>query len=174
MIKHHGEEKAKAWLEGVRNNLARNPAGNDRAQVKGVFSGQCDLAIGNTYYMAKMMLNDRQPKQKEWAASVKMLFPNAADRGTHVNLSGVVLSKHAPNRENGVKLMEYLSSAEGQEIYAGVNHEYPLKPGIPWSDLVKSWGKFKTDPLSLEEIARQRKRASEMVDEVRFDQGPSS
>ncbi|NNE20982.1 MAG: Fe(3+) ABC transporter substrate-binding protein [Rhizobiales bacterium] len=174
MIKHHGEDKAKTWLKGLRDNLARDPKGNDRAQVKGVFSGECDLAIGNTYYMAKMMLNDKQPEQKEWAASVKMLFPNSADRGTHVNLSGVVLAKNAPNRDNAVKLMEYLSSAQGQEIYASVNHEYPLKAGIPWSDLVKSWGEFKTDPLSLEDIATLRKRASEMVDEVRFDQGPSS
>lgn len=174
MIKHHGEEKAKAWLEGVRDNLAAKPAGNDRAQVKGVFSGQCDLAIGNTYYMAKMMLNDKQPEQKQWAASVKMLFPNSGDRGTHVNLSGVVLMKHAPHKANGIKLMEYLASGTGQQVYASVNHEYPLKSGVQWSDLVKSWGEFKTDALSLDDIAGLRKRASELVDEVRFNQGPGS
>lgn len=174
MIKHHGESKTKEWLQGFKANLARKPAGNDRAQVKGVFSGQCDLAIGNTYYMAKMQLNEKKPEQKEWAASVKMLFPNSADRGTHVNISGASLAKHAPNKANGAKLIEFLTSEKAQKIYAEVNHEYPVKPGVAASSLVQSWGAFKSDPVSLEEIAILRKRATEMVDEVGFDDGPSS
>lgn len=174
MLKHHGDKKTKAWLEGFKANLARKPSGNDRAQVKAVYSGECDIAIGNTYYMAKMQLNDKKPIQKQWAASVKMLFPNTGGRGTHINLSGMVLAKHAPNRANAVKLMEFLSGGAAQKIYAEVNHEYPVKPGIAWSELVRSWGDFKADPVSLAEIARLRKRASELVDEVAFNEGPSS
>ncbi len=174
IIKHHGKEKAKAWLEGFKANLARKPSGNDRAQVKGVFAGECDVAIGNTYYMAKMQLNEKNPEQKDWAKSVKMLFPNTGDRGVHVNLSGIVLAKHAPHKANGIKLMEYLSGEAAQKIYAEVNHEYPVNDNVKWSDQVKSWGTFKADATSLEDIAKLRKEASELVDEVAFNDGPSS
>ncbi|MGI9385065.1 MAG: Fe(3+) ABC transporter substrate-binding protein [Methyloligellaceae bacterium] len=174
MIAHHGEKKTEDWLRGVKANLAHKPSGNDRGAVKGVYSGECDLAVGNTYYMAKMMLNEKKPEQKKWAASVKILFPNAAARGTHINLSGMVLAKHAPHKSNAVKLMEFLSSDQAQQIYAKVNHEYPVKDGVPWSDLVKSWGDFKPDGLSLAKIAELRKKASELVDKVAFNDGPSS
>ena len=174
MIAHHGEEKTEEWLRGLKANLARKPAGNDRAQVKGVYSGECDLAIGNTYYMAKMMLNEEQPEQKKWAESVKMVFPNAQDRGTHINLSGMLLVKNAPNKDNAIKFMEFLSSDDAQKIYAEANHEYPVKEGVPWSDLVKSWGELKPDSLSLEQVAALRKKASEMIDKVEFNDGPSS
>lgn len=174
MIAHHGEDKTKEWLRGVKANLARRPAGNDRAQVKGIYSGECDLGIGNTYYMAKMATNEEKPEQKKWAASAKMMFPNTDGRGTHVNLSGMVLAKHAPNRENAVKLMEFLSSDEAQRIYAAVNHEYPVKAGVPASAIVQSWGDFKSDDIALEKVAELRRRASELVDEVGLDEGPSS
>ena len=174
MIAHHGEAETEAWLKGVKANLARKPAGDDRLQVKGVYAGECDLAIGNTYYMGAMLQNDKQPEQKEWANSVKMLFPNTEDRGTHVNVSGAILAKNAPHKENAVRLLEFLASDEGQRMYAEVNNEYPVKKGIPPSDLVKSWGDFKPDPITLDEIADLRKKASELVDKVGFDEGPSS
>jgi len=174
MIKHHGKEWTKNWLEGVKANLARKPSGNDRAQVKAVFAGQCDLAIGNTYYMGKMQLNDKKPEQKKWADAVKILFPNSHTRGAHVNVSGMVLAKYAPHKENAIKLMEFLVSDEAQKIYAEVNHEYPVKPGVDWSALVQSWGTFKPDPVSLDEIAKLRKAASLLVDETDFNSGPSS
>lgn len=174
MIAHHGEEWTEQWLKGVKANLARKPAGDDRLQVKGVYAGECDLAIGNTYYMGAMLKNDKEPEQKEWANSVNMLFPNTGDRGTHVNVSGAVVAKYAPHRENAVKLIEFLASDEGQEMYADVNNEYPVKEGVPWSKLVQSWGDFKPDPISLNEIAGLRKKASELVDKVGFDEGPSS
>jgi iron(III) transport system substrate-binding protein len=174
MIAAHGEEKTEEWLKGVKANLARKSAGDDRMQVKGVYSGECDLAIGNTYYMGAMLKNEKEPVQKEWANSVNMLFPNTNDRGTHVNLSGAVLAKNAPHREDGVKLMEFLASDKGQEMYADVNNEYPVKEGVPWSPLVQSWGSFKSDPISLNEVAALRKKASELVDKVGFDDGPSS
>lgn len=174
MIAHHGEEKAKEWLTGLKNNLARKPSGNDRNQVKGVYTGECDLAIGNTYYMGAMQTNEKNPEQKEWANSVNILFPNSEGRGTHVNVSGMVMAKHAPNRENALKLMEFLASDEAQRIYAEVNHEYPVNPDVAWSDLVKSWGDFNAEKVALDKIAELRKRASELVDEVAFNEGPAN
>ncbi len=174
MIAHHGAEKTKTWLEGVKANLARKPSGNDRGQVKAVYAGECDLAIGNTYYMAKMQTNEKKPEQKEWAKSVKLLFPNTKGRGAHVNLSGMVLAKHAPNKDAAIKLMEFLSSENAQKIYSEVNFEYPVKEGVAWSDLVKSWGSFKADDIALEEIAKLRKAASLLVDETDLNSGPSS
>jgi len=174
MIAHHGEAKTIEWLKGLKANLARKPAGNDRAQVKGVYSGQCDLAVANNYYMGKMETNDKHPEQKEWAKSVKVLFPNTNGRGTHVNISGVALARYAPHRADAVKLMEFLASREGQKIYATAVFEYPVKPGVPWSKRALAWGKFKPDPLPLSEIAKYRKRASELVDITHFDDGPGS
>ena len=174
MIAHHGEAWTEQWLKGVKANLARKPAGDDRLQVKGVYSGECDIAIGNTYYMGVMLKNDKAPEQKAWADSVNILFPNSGERGTHVNVSGAVVAKHAPHKDNAVKLVEFLASDRGQELYAEVNNEYPVKEGVPWSPLVKSWGDFKPDPISLNDIAALRKKASELVDKVGFDEGPSS
>lgn len=174
MIAHKGEAEAKTWLQGVKANLATKPAGGDREQAKAIFSGQCDLALGNTYYMALMASNDKQPEQQEWAKAVKVLFPNATGTGTHVNISGVVLAKHAPNKDNAVKLIEFLASEEAQKLYAELNNEYPLKAGVALSPVVQSWGELKADPLPLADIGRNRKRASELVDEVGFDQGPNS
>jgi iron(III) transport system substrate-binding protein len=174
MIAAHGEAWTETWLKGVKANLARKPAGDDRLQVKGIYAGECDIAVGNTYYMGVMLQNDKEPEQKEWANSVNILFPNSGDRGTHVNVSGAVVAKYAPHKDNAIKLLEFLASDKGQEMYAEVNNEYPVKDGIPWSPLVKSWGEFKPDPISLNEIAALRKKASELVDKVGFDDGPSS
>lgn len=171
MVAHKGEEEAKKWLEGVKANLARKPTGNDRAQVKAIYSGECDLSLGNTYYMGKMQTNEKEPEQQDWAKSVRILFPNTNDRGTHVNISGMLLAKHAPNKDNAVKLMEFLSSGEAQKIYAEVNHEYPVLGGVEASKLVQSWGSFKADELSLNKVADSRKKASELVDIVDFDAG---
>jgi iron(III) transport system substrate-binding protein len=174
MVAHHGAEETEKWLDGVRNNLARKPAGNDRAQVKAIFAGECDISIGNTYYMGKMETNDKEPEQKEWAKSVRILFPNSEDRGSHVNLAGVVLAKHAPNKDNGVKLIEFLTSESAQKIYAETNFEYPVTPGVEVSERVSSWGALKPDSLPLADVAKNRKTASELVDKVGFDDGPSS
>ncbi|HBH40874.1 MAG TPA: iron ABC transporter substrate-binding protein [Rhizobiales bacterium] len=174
MIAAHGEAWTETWLKGVKANLARKPAGDDRLQVKGVYAGECDIAVGNTYYMGVMLQDDKEPEQKEWANSVNILFPNTGDRGTHVNVSGAVVAKYAPHKDNAVKLIEFLASDKSQQMYAEVNNEYPVKEGVPWSKLVQSWGPFKPDPISLNEIAALRKKASELVDKVGFDEGPSS
>jgi len=174
IIAHKGEAFAEEWLKGVRDNLAHKPSGGDREQARDIASGKCDLALGNTYYMALMMQAEKAPEQKRWAAAIKLLFPNAKDRGTHVNISGMALAKHAPNKANALKLMEFLASDEAQRIYAGVNNEYPVNPKVSPSEIVLGWGPIKADPLPLENIAKYRKRASELVDKVNFDAGPSS
>jgi iron(III) transport system substrate-binding protein len=173
-IAHNGEEATKEWLEGVRDNLARKPTGNDRAQVQAIYSGECDLAIGNTYYMGKMLTNDAEPEQKEWAASVRLVYPDAAESKTHVNISGVVLAKYAPNEEAAKQFIEFLLSDEAQAIYAETNFEFPIMPGVAPSDLVASWGELKADSLPLAEIADKRDEASKLVDEVKFDEGPQN
>ena len=171
MIAHHGETEAEKWLAGLRDNLARKPAGGDREGARDVHAGLCDLAIGNTYYMAAMM---KREETKPHAEAVKVLFPNAADRGTHVNVSGGALAAHAPNRDNAVKLVEFFLSRKSQESYVGKSGEYPVIEGAEPSEIVRSWGELKPDSLSIAEIAAHRKKASELVDKVRFDAGPAS
>lgn len=166
MIAHDGEAKAKAFLEGLKANLARKPQGGDRDQVKAIKEGVCDYSLGNSYYFGKM-LNDE--KQRSWAEAVYINFPNQEAKGTHVNISGVAIAKYAPNKKNAVKLVEYLSGEKAQHLYAELNHEYPVKPGVARSQLVQSWGDFKADKLALEKIAENYDKALKLIDEVKFD-----
>ena len=166
MVHHHGEEGAKAWLEGVKENLARKPQGNDRAQVKAIWAGECDISIGNTYYMGEMLSD---PEQAEWANSVNVRFPTFENAGTHVNISGVALAKHAPNRDNAITLMEFLTSPEAQGIYAKENYEYPIAPGSNADVLVESWGTFTADDVNLMTLAQHRSTALRLTEEVDFD-----
>jgi iron(III) transport system substrate-binding protein len=174
IIAHKGEAFAEQWLKGLKANLAHKPAGGDREQARDIYSGKCDLAVGNTYYMALMATNEKNPEQKQWGAAIKPLFPNATDRGSHVNISGMALAKYAPHKTNALTLMAYLASEQAQKIYATANNEYPVNPAVEPSAIVKSWGTLRPDPLPLEHIAKYRKKASELVDRVNFDAGPSS
>lgn len=174
MVAHHGAEYTENWLRGLKENLVRKPSGNDREQAKAIFAGECDLGLGNTYYVGLMMTNEKETEQKNWAAAIKVLFPNAGDRGTHVNISGMALAKHSPNKEDALKLMRFLASAKAQEIYAAEVFEYPIAPGTEASDLVKSFGAINPDKLPINEIAKNRKAASELVDKVGLNDGPSS
>ena len=166
MIAHHGEAEAKKWLAGLKSNLARKPQGNDRAQVKAIKEGECDLAVINHYYMVKML---KDPEQVAWANAVNMVFPNQDGQGTHMNVSGMALTKHAPNKANAIKLMEFLASAQGQEMYVQKNGEYPVKAGVPLSALQNSWGSFKADSLSLAVVADHRAAAIRLADEVGYN-----
>lgn len=167
IIEHNGAEAAKTWLEGVKANLAKQPEGNDRAQVKSIWAGECDISLGNTYYMGQMVSD---PEQQEWANSVRIEFPAFADgKGTHVNISGVAMTKSAPNRAEALQFMEYLSSPEAQEIYANVVNEYPIGPGTEPSELVAGWGSFTPDDTSLTDVASHRAQALKLVEEVDFD-----
>ena len=166
MIHHHGSDYTKTWLEGVKANLARKPQGNDRAQVKAIWAGECDISLGNTYYMGAM-LND--PEQKEWADSVRLIFPTFENGGAHVNISGVAMTKAAPNRDNALKMMEFLTSPMAQKIYAEANYEYPIAPGTEADELVKSWGSFTADDTNLMDLAKLRPDALKLIETVDFD-----
>ncbi|MFN2362642.1 MAG: Fe(3+) ABC transporter substrate-binding protein [Marinobacter sp.] len=166
MVSHHGEEKAEEWLAGLKDNLARKPQGGDRDQIKAIHAGECDIAIGNSYYYGNM-LNDEN--QREQAEAVRLVFPNADGRGTHINISGIALTNSAPNRDNAVRLMEFLSTPKAQQIYAEANTEYPANPEVKPSGIVAEWGEINPDDLSLQEIADNRNAAVRMVDRVDYD-----
>ena len=166
VIAHAGEDGARDWAAGVHDNLARKPEGNDRAQVKAIWAGQCDISLGNTYYMGEML---EDPEQTEWANSVRIIFPTFENGGTHVNVSGVAMTKAAPNRDEALQLMEFLVSPAAQGIYADLNYEYPVLEGAPLSDLVASWGTFTPDDVNLGDLAGHRPAALRIMEEVNFD-----
>ncbi|SDX45262.1 Fe(3+) ABC transporter substrate-binding protein [Marinobacter mobilis] len=166
MIAHHGEQEAEQWLAGLKNNLARKPQGGDRDQIKAIAEGVCDISLGNSYYYGKMLEDENQ---REAAEAVRVVFPNAEGRGTHINISGIALTNSAPNRDNAIRLMEFLSQDRAQQIYAGANTEYPANPNVEPSGLVASWGELNPDALSLQTIAENREAAVRMVDRVDYD-----
>ena len=166
IIAHHGPDYAREWAAGLKANLARKPEGNDRAQVRAIWAGECDISLGNTYYMGQMLAD---PEQEEWANAVRIVFPTFEDGGTHINVSGVAMTAAAPNHDEARQLMEWLVSAEAQEIYAEVNNEYPIIEGAEPSELVASWGTFEGDRTDLSEIAGHRAEALKIMEEVNFD-----
>ena len=166
ILAHHDAAYTEAWLQGVKANLARKPDGGDRDQVKAIWAGECDIAVGNTYYMGQMLAD---PEQKAWANSVNIVFPTFEAGGTHMNISGIAMTKSAPNKEAALKLMDWLSSDAAQKIYAETNHEFPVKPGVERSALVASWGEFTPDSLGLAEVAGKRAEALKIIETVDFD-----
>ena len=166
-IGHYGEEKTEQWLKGLKANLAQKPSGGDREVARDIAAGKCDIGLGNTYYWA-LMLN-REPDKKAWAEATKVILPQFKDGGTHVNLSGVVLTKHAPNKENAVKLVEWLVGETAQHLYADANNEYPIRPGIEPNATIASYGELKPDSLPIAAVADNKKKASILVDKVGFD-----
>ena len=166
VIAHDGMEAAKTWVEGLKANLARKPDGGDRDQVLAIAAGQCDIAIGNTYYIGQMLAD---PDQKAAAEAVNVVFPTFLTGGSHMNISGVAMTKSAPNHDAALKLMEFLVSDEAQKIYAETNYEFPVKAGVPVSALVASWGTFTPDTLPLADVAAQRPAALKLMEDVDFD-----
>ncbi|MEL7160225.1 MAG: Fe(3+) ABC transporter substrate-binding protein [Bacteroidota bacterium] len=158
IVAHAGEDQAKTWAEGVVANMARAPKGNDRDQVKAILAGEGDLAVVNTYYMGLLRNSDDEQSAKAGNA-VKIFFPNQADRGTHVNVSGIGLAKHAPHAAAAVRLIEYLASKPVQERFASTNYEYPTNPTAEISDELKSWGTFKEDELPLTKLGEMNRAA---------------
>jgi len=163
----HGEAKTEEWLRGIKANLAQKPSGGDREVARDIAAGKCDIGLGNTYYWA--LMNDKEADRKPWAAATKVILPTFAGGGTHVNLSGVVLAKHAPNKDNAVKLIEWLAGEHAQHMYADVNYEYPLLSEIKVNPTIAGYGTLKADALPLSEIARNKKAAANLVDKVGFD-----
>ncbi len=165
IILANGEEKAQEWVNGVVANMARNPKGSDRDQVKAVAAGEGDLAIVNTYYVG-LMLNDENPEERKAAEQVGIIFPNQDDRGTHVNVSGVAVTKYAPHKENAIKLIEFLTGEVAQRILSGMNYEFPINSEIPQTATIKSWGDFKKDDVSLYKIGEYNTEAVKLFDKA--------
>lgn len=165
MYANIGEEATKKWSKGIVHNLARDPKGNDRDQVKAIASGQGDLAIVNSYYIG-MLLSSEKESEVLAGKSISVFFPNQAkeDRGTHVNISGFALTKNAPNRENAIKLLEYLTDVEAQNTYVNNSFEYPINPKVKPSKIVSSWGEFKFDKLDLNLLGSLRADAIKIFD----------
>jgi iron(III) transport system substrate-binding protein len=166
MIAHKGPEQTREWVKGVKANLARTPQGNDRAQVKAVWAGECDIAIGNTYYMGKMLA---KPDQRDWAESVNVIFPVFEGSGAHINISGAAVTQSSPNHDNAMELVEFMLSTEAQKLYAELNYEYPVRADVAASDLVAGWGSFEPDTIPLTQIAELRGQALKIVGETGFD-----
>lgn len=165
----HGPEKTEAWLKGVKANLARKPAGGDRDVARDILAESCELGLGNSYYVGLMRSGKGGPEQVKWGEAITVALPTFEGGGTHVNVSGAVVAKNAPNRDEAVKLLEYLVSDEAQALYAQANYEYPVKAGAKIDPLLTAMGPLAIDPTPLADIARNRKAASLLVDKVGFD-----
>jgi len=162
MIANLGEEKALEWAKGVVANMARDPRGNDRDQIRAAASGEADIAIANTYYIGRFV-NSSDPADRKVAESVGIFFPNQHDRGTHINISAAGVTKSAKNKENAIKLLEFLLSPEAQSSFANANSEYPVNAAVEASELVQSWGVFNEDTLPLTEIGENQAKAVELL-----------
>lgn len=172
-IAHDGIEEAEVWLRGVKNNLARKAAGGDREGARDILAGICDLAIGNAYYVGRMKNAEPGTDQHQWGEAINVIrptFKNSKSQGTHANVTGVALAKHAPNQENALKLLDFLISEKGQSMYAMSNYEYPVRAGVELDPVVASFGPLVIDDIHITDIAKYRKEASELADKVGYDQ----
>ncbi len=166
MISHFGEEKATEWARGVTANLARPPRGGDTDQLKGVEVGECSIAISNHYYYLRLMRSDK-PEERALVEKVGIIWPNQADRGTHINISGGGMLQQAPNRDAAVKFLEYLASDAAQTLFANGNNEWPIvKDAKLDNPALESLGKFKTDPLPLASLGKSQAAAQRIADKV--------
>ena len=165
IIEAHGEKKALEWAKAIRANMARKPRGSDRDQARAVVAGIADVAIMNTYYIGKLA-NSNDPKDRDVANKVAVFFPNQKDRGTHVNISGGGVIKTSKNKEAAIKFLEFLSSPEAQEIFGNINYEYPVNIQNNKSELLNSWGTFKSDKLNLSLLGERNSEAVKIFDKA--------
>jgi len=167
VIAANGEAAAKAWAEGMVANLARSPRGNDRAQIKAIYAGECGITIVNHYYYGKL-INSSNSEERQWAESVNIIIPNQGenDRGAHINISGGGIAKYSKNRKEAERFLEFLISEEAQKLYASINYEYPVISDVELPDTLTSWGKFKEDSLPIEELANSYLEAQMIIDQV--------
>jgi iron(III) transport system substrate-binding protein len=168
-VAHYGAEETEKWLAGVKDNLARKAGGGDRDVAKDILGGICDIGIANSYYVGLMRSGKGGEDQIKWGEAIKVVLPTFKDGGTQVNISGAAVAKNAPNKDNAVKLLEYLVSAEAQKIYAEANYEYPVRQGASVDPIIASFGELKIDNKTLSEIVTHRKQASELAEKVGFD-----
>jgi iron(III) transport system substrate-binding protein len=165
IINRDGDSAAESWAAGIVGNMARTPKGNDRDQIKAVVAGVGDVAVVNTYYVG-LLLNSDNPEERKVAEQVDIFFPNQADGGAHINVSGGGVTAAAPNRDNAVKLLEFLSSSEAQQVFATSNYEYPVLAGAVKSPLLESWGDFKASTMNLTDLGELNTEAVKIFDRV--------
>ncbi len=165
MIAAHGEAEATTWAKGVVTNFARNPVGGDTDQIRGIGAGECEISVGNSYYYVRLMTKPND-KDKGLADKVGWVFPNQGDRGTHVNVSGAGVLKHAPHKEAAIKFLEYLASAEAQRYFADGNNEYPVVAGIEPNAALKSLGAFEIDSVNVAVYGENQPKAQRIFDSV--------
>lgn len=171
MIAKDGQAATETYLSALKKNLARKPAGGDREVARDIMAGICDVGMSNSYYVGLMLSGAGGTEQKRWGEAVRVILPTFKDgAGTHVNISGAALARHAPNPTNAVRLIEFLLSPEAQKVYAETNFEFPVLPNVPLHPTIASLGTLKVDSLRLSAIASHRASASMMVDRVGFDQ----
>ncbi|MBI4081095.1 MAG: Fe(3+) ABC transporter substrate-binding protein [Candidatus Lambdaproteobacteria bacterium] len=163
LIAAHGEAATEAWARALVANFARPPSGGDRDQIRAVAAGEADVAISNTYYLGQL-INSRRPEERAAAAQVAVFFPNQQDRGTHVNISGGGVARHAPNREAAVRFLDYLVTAEAQQVFARGNFEYPIVAGVATDPTIAAFGTFKEDPLDAAVFGRNNEAALKLMD----------
>ena len=166
LIDHLGEPAAEQWARGVVANFARPPRGGDTDQLKSVAAGECDVTVTNQYYYARLARSAR-PEEREIADKVGVLFPNQANRGAHVNISGAGVMKNAPNREAAVKFLEYLAGDEAQRYFADGNNEWPAVASVkPDNPALKALGEFRADALNVAKLGRNQPAAQRLYDRV--------
>jgi len=165
IVANNGVDAASKWARDLVKNFARDPKGNDRDQVKAIAAGQGDLAIVNSYYIGLLLSSENEEEIKA-GNSVGVFFPNQGEdeTGSHINVSGIGLIKNAPNKENAIKLMEFLTSESAQKIYTNTSYEYPANPNVEPNEIVKKWGSFKKDKLDLNQLGVFRNKAIEIFD----------
>ena len=166
---HMGEAAAEEWLLGIKNNLVGRPSGGDRDVARDIAAGRCKIGLGNTYYVGLMLENS---DQKAWADAIKVVMPKFKNGGTHVNISGALITLNAPNRTNAIRLLEWLTGRDAQMIYASTNYEYPVVSDVELNFLLKSWGALTIDTIPLSKISANKRKAVELIDRTRFDDGP--
>ena len=168
-IARHGEAATEEWLTAVKANLSRAAGGGDRDVARDILGGICEIGPANSYYVGLMRSGAGGPEQEEWGDAIKVILPTFEDGGTHVNVSGAALARNAPNKADAIKLLEFLVSDQGQQLYADANFEYPVKPGVAANVIIAELGLLVPDTTPLTEIASHRKAASALVDKVGFD-----
>lgn len=168
MVEHLGPAAAKDWLAGLVRNMARSPVGGDTDQIRAVASGECSVAISNSYYWVRLQLSDK-PEDREVVSQVRMIWPDQQGHGTHVNLAGAAVAAHAPNRDAAVQFLEYLASDQAQIYFAAGNNEWPVVAGVKHGNpALEALGEFKADDLSLDAIARRSPQAQGLLNEVGY------
>lgn len=167
MIAHRNVQQTEAWAKALVANFARPPQGGDRDQIRAVAAGQCDVALVNSYYLAQM-INSSKAADREAAdkVAIRWLNQSEGDNGAHVNISGAGLTQAAGNRDNAIKLLEYLSSAKAQQWYADTNFEFPVMPGVPVGQTLQDWGAVTLDKLPLVALGEHNADAVRLMDRV--------